>query len=259
MVGARTPKSGTSRWFIGYKKHSLRLWLGSQSDAVLLVPLVSWIAPANRNDLLFLEPSVRYCYEHFDFAPELVVGDMAYINLATQRRLREELGVGVVTKLRPDFDLPKSLEAAVMLRCPQGQRLEWMGLNERDRLHWFIVRDTEPLCPFCSEQTECAREFAFAPSDHEIVLGTIPVNTMLGRKLLKQVRTWIEAAQSYDKNQLGLGKMFLNSLRLTWVVGLLADTVALLRAHAHVRHAPVHSPLSSLFPIQSALDLDFDE
>jgi len=258
-TGARTPKSGSGRWFVGYKKHSFRLWLTQQAHAVLLVPLVSWIAPANRNDLLFLNPSVQYCYDYFEFVPQLVVGDMAYINLATQRRLREQLGVAVVTRLRPDFDLPKKIEPAVMLRCSQGQPLEWMGLNQRDQLHWFVARDTGLLCPFCPEQTQCPREFAFAPQDHEIVLGTIPVNTNVGRRLLTQVRTWIEATQSYEKNQLGLSEMFLNSLRLTWVVGLLADTVTLLRAHAQLRHPPARSPLSPLLPEQTTLDLHFDE
>jgi hypothetical protein len=56
----------------------------------------------------------------------------------------------------------------------------------------------------------CPREFSFAPTDHEIVLGTIPLSTPLARKLLRQTRSWIEATQSYEKNQLGLSSMFLN-------------------------------------------------
>src|SRR4051794_20598773 len=102
-------------------------------------------SPANRGDVLFLEPGLRYCAEHFDFSPDLVVGDMAYINLATQRRLREELHIGFVTRLRPDFDLPKHVEPALRLMCRQGQRLQWLGLCEKERLHWFAVRDQEPL------------------------------------------------------------------------------------------------------------------
>lgn len=258
MTGARTPKSASGKWFVGYKKHSLRLWLGQQAEAILLVPLVSWIAPANRHDVLFLKPSVKYCYDHFDFVPQLVIGDMAYNNLATQRGLREELGVGVVTRLRPNFDLPKSIEPALLLRCSQGQPLQWMGLHHRDQLHWFIARETDWLCPFCPEQSQCPREFAFSPADHEIALGTVPINTKTGQKLLMQVRTWIEASQAYEKNQLGLVDMFLNSLRLTWIVGLLADTVSLLRAHAQLRHAPAELPLLSLLPRQTALDLQFD-
>jgi hypothetical protein len=217
---------------------------------------MTWAAPANRADVLFLEPSLRYCHQHLDFAPDFVVADMAYINLAMQRRLREELHIGMVTRLRPDFDLSKSIEPALSLRCRQGQKLQWLGLHEKDQLHWFGVEDPDPLCPFCWEQSRCARQFSFAPSDHEIVLGTVPLNSGVAQKLLRQVRSWIEATQSYEKNQLGLGRIFLNSLRLTWIVALLADTVSLLRAHALLRHSPAPSHLLELMPTQALLDLD---
>ena len=46
-IGARTFKSGQSRFFVGYKKHTFRLWIARYERGVLLVPLVSWAAPAN--------------------------------------------------------------------------------------------------------------------------------------------------------------------------------------------------------------------
>ena len=36
-MGGRTIKTGQSRWFVGYKKHTLRLWLSRVSEAVVLV------------------------------------------------------------------------------------------------------------------------------------------------------------------------------------------------------------------------------
>ena len=39
-LGARTLKCGQSRFFVGYKKHTFRLWLRSYQRGVLLVPLV---------------------------------------------------------------------------------------------------------------------------------------------------------------------------------------------------------------------------
>jgi hypothetical protein len=41
-LGGRTRKTGQSRWFVGYKKHTLRLWLPTVHPSVTLVPLVSW-------------------------------------------------------------------------------------------------------------------------------------------------------------------------------------------------------------------------
>jgi Transposase domain (DUF772) len=257
-VGARTVKSGQSKWFVGYKKHTLRLWLSYLDNQVVLVPLVSWAAPANRADVLFLESSLRYIRRCLEFLPDLVVADMAYISLAMQRRVREQMHVGIVTALRPDFDLPKSIEKGVMLTCPQGQKLEWLGLHEVEQLHWFGVRDDQPLCVWCPEQTRCAREFCFSPQEHEIVFGTIPLRSRVGKRLLRGVRSWIEAAQSYEKNQLGLNRIFLNSLRLCWTMSLLADTVCLLRARAFSGQSSIRPPLFRLLPRQIPLGLDLD-
>ena len=72
--------------------------------------------------------------------------------------------------------------------------------------------------------------------------------------LLKKVRPWIEPTQSYEKNQLGLAQLFLNSLRLTWCWGLLADAVCLLRARALLTLPTTDHPLRELLPVQLTLD-----
>ena len=254
-VGARTVKSGQSRWFVGYKKHTLRLWVGETVGPVLLAPLMSWAAPGNRCDVLFLEPSLRYCHHQLGFTPDLVVGDLAYISVDVQRRLREQLQVGVVTPLKRDFELPKAAETGLTFRCRQGQKLEWLGLNEVEQLHWFGVRDPQPICNWCWEQGRCPREFAFAPNDHETVFGTVPVQSIVARKLLGQVRKWIEASQAYEKNQLGLANLFLNSLRLTWTFVLLADTACLLRCKARLALPTRRPMLFDLFPTQMQFEL----
>jgi hypothetical protein len=143
-VGGRTIKTGQSRWFVGYKKHTLRLWLSHYTEHVLLVPLVSWLAAGNRGDALFLPPSVRYCARHLDWVPDLVVGDMGYINQAAQRDLRQHWNVGVLTRLRPDMKLIEPFEPGPVVVCAQGQRLEWLGYEARDHLHWFGVRERAP-------------------------------------------------------------------------------------------------------------------
>jgi hypothetical protein len=89
----------------------------------LLVPLISWIAPANRDDSVFLEPSLHYCARHLAWTPDIVVGDMAYVNLHAQRRLREDLHVALVTKLKPNMTLPEAFDDAHTMTCEQGQVL----------------------------------------------------------------------------------------------------------------------------------------
>ena len=50
--------------------------------------------------------------------------------------------------------------------------------------------------------------------------------------------------------------MFFNSLRLTAIIGLLADTVSLLRAHALLCEKPDPNLLEQLMPKQLKLDLE---
>ena len=49
--------------------------------------------------------------------------------------------------------------------------------------------------------------------------------------------------------------MFFNSLRLTWIMGLLADAVALLRAHAILKQPQSPNLLRDLMPTQLTLEL----
>jgi len=255
MIGGRSRKDGYSRYFVGYKKHTLRLWLRQHQAGILLAPLISWAAPANRDDVIFLEPSVSYCARRLEWRPDIIVGDLAYLGLATQRRLRERLQVALVTKFRSGMILPDEFDDPFTMSCEQGQVLRWLGLQETDQLHWFGVTDPDPLCRWCWQRSACPREFSFKPAKHEIFFGTIPFSSMAGQQLLRQARSWIEATQSYEKNQLGLSQFFLNSLRLTWIVCLLADTVALLRATALIVEPKNCDLLHQIIPQQMHLDL----
>jgi hypothetical protein len=232
------------------------LWLHQLPGQVLLVPIVSWAVPANRGEALFLWPSLQYCSRRLNWLPDLVVGDMAYIALAVQKRIREQLGVAVLTKLRPDMKLMAPFTTELVATCPQGQALNWLGLEERDQLHWFGVLQPEPLCLRCWEQSHCPRHFSYAPAEHEILFGRIPLASRVAQTLLTKVRPWIEPAQSYEKNQLGLNQMFLNSLGVTWVNCLLADAVVLLRAHALLSAPAQAGLLAELLPRQMTLGFD---
>ena len=223
---------------------------------MLLVPVISWAVPAHRGEALFLWPSLRYCSQRLNWLPDVVVGDMAYISLETQKKIRERLGVAVLTKLRPDMKVMAPFTYELVPQCSQGQLLTWLGLEARDQLHWFGVTDPEPLCIRCWQQSRCARQFSYAPAEHEILFGQIPLASRVAKTLLEKVRPWIEPAQSYEKNQLGLNQMFLNSLFVTWINCLLADATVLLRAHALLSKPSSPDPLHNLIPHQLGLSLD---
>jgi len=176
--------------------------------------------------------------------------------LQKQRQIRERMNIAAITKLRPDMRLLDEFDSSDVMTCEQGQKLEWLGLDQREHLHWFGVQEEEPLCSCCWQRSACTGEFSFAPQRHEILYGLIPLSSRVAQVLLSQARPWIEAAQSYEKNQLGLGQMFLNSLRLAWSLCLMADTVALLRARATLGQIQKPSLVGELAPKQAFLDLE---
>jgi hypothetical protein len=256
-LGGRTLKTGQSRWFVGYKKHSFRLWWREYTPAVLLVPLASWVTPANVSEGGLLVPSLRYCDRRWSWWPKQVVADMGYLAAERKRVCREHWRVAVVTHLRSDMKLVAPFVSETEATCSQGQKLQWLGYEVGDDRHWFGAMPPAQLCSRCWQASDCPRQFAYAPDAHETLLGLLPLNTQAAQRLLKQARPWIEPAQAYEKNQLGLGQMFFNSLRLTWRMALLADAVVLLRALAMLRApATERSWLCELAPRQAELNFE---
>lgn len=254
-LGGRTLKTGQSRCYVGYKKHTLRMWLPTVHPSVTLVPLVSWITPANVPEGGLLLPSLRWCRRHLGWWPGIVVADMGYLAAPGKQAAREGLQTAVVTKLRADMKLVAPYASATTVECPQGQRLEWWEYEPESGQQWFRVPAQPDLCAHCWQATACPGHFGYAAETHETLLGLLPLASRVAQRLLRQVRPWIEPAQSFEKNQLGLGQMFLNSLRLTWQMSLWTDSAVLLRTMAWLDMPKETPPLPGLQPRQLELEL----
>lgn len=98
-LGARTIKTGHTRCYVGYKKHSFRLWLPTRHDSVTLLPLVSWVTPANVHESRLLLPSLRWVRRHLGWWPGIIVADMGYMSAEIKRAARLGWQTAVVTKL----------------------------------------------------------------------------------------------------------------------------------------------------------------
>lgn len=223
-----------------------------------MVPLVSWATPAHVPEGFLLVPSIYRCRQRFDWVPEIVVGDLGYIEQTKKRQLREKFGVAIVTKMKSDMRIKAPFETWNKVVCDQGQELAWLGFDHWHYEHWFGVEQPEPLCGTCWQSSSCPREFNFPPAHHETLLGLLPLNSKAAQRLLKQCRSWIEATQSYDKNQLGLSQFFLNSLRLTWVCSLLADSVSLLRSLTLLERRQPLNLLGELWGAQTTFGFDLE-
>jgi hypothetical protein len=220
----------------------------------MFAPLVTWATPAHVPEGYLLKPSLWYCRERIHWWPQVVVGDMGYIHQETKRQLRTNWEIAVLTRLKADMQLASPYRHDQPMRCPQGQALGWLNYDAQEGQQWFGVLEAQPLCAACWQQSSCPREFAYEVARHETFLGMIPLNTKAGWKLVHSARSWIEAAQSFEKNQLGLDSIFLYSLALTWTMSLLCDSVALLRSLAQLRATPQENLLKRLLPKQTTFE-----
>jgi hypothetical protein len=226
---------------------------------VTLLPLVSWVTPGNVMEGGLLRPSLHWCRTHLGWWPGIVVADMAYLSSASKTVVRTQWQCAVVTKLRADMKLVPPYVNAREMHCPQGQPLEWWEYEAATGTQWFRATPAMELCAQCWEASRCPRHFGHAAGAHETLLGLIPSGSRVAQRLLRRVRPWIEPAQSFEKNQLGLSHLFLNSLRLTWQMSLLADSAVLLRTMAWLDAPQRDSLLGGLQPEQMEFGLALEK
>jgi hypothetical protein len=206
-----------------------------------------------------LRPSLHWCRQHLGWWPGIVVADMGYPSAESKRAARTGWQCAVITKLRADMKLVPPYESAAQMCCPQGQPLEWWEHEATTATQWFRALESAEQCAWCWEASQFPRHFGFAAGKHETLLGLTPLGSRVAGRLLRQVRPWIEPAQSFEKNQLGLGRMFLNSLRLTWQMSLLADSAVLLRTMAWLDLPPTDNLLRGLQPPQMELGMTLEK
>lgn len=184
---------------------------------------------------------------------------MAYLAAASKAVARTQWQCAVVTRLRADMKLVPPYVTAREMHCPQGQPLEWWEYEAVSGMQWFRAPPDAEQCAHCWEAARCPRHFGYAAEGHETLLGLLPLGSRVAQRLLRQVRPWIEPAQAFEKNQLGLSQMFLNSLRLTWQMSLLADSAVLLRTMAWLDEPQRDWLLSGLQPDQLQLGLALEK
>ena len=124
-------------------------------------------------------------------------------------------------------------------RSAQGANLDGVLLTRGEPgQQWFRAPEQSECCARCWDSSCCSRHFGYGVGEHETLFGLIPLASRVSERLLRQVRPWIEPAQSFEKHPLGLGQMFFNSLRLTWQMSLWADSAVLMWTRAWLDCSP---------------------
>ena len=193
-----------------------------------MVPLVSFIAPANIDEGNFLSSMIRYSKNELFLSLDIIVGDMGYISSEKKMRLRKQLKTALLTKVRENMQPPKKYLDYGCPECPEGIPLCWESYDAETEMHCYKTPLDNPACDICWQHGNCYQELYVSPSIDEHHFGMIPLHTRVSQKLLKKIRPQVERGFENDKNKLYLNRFFINSLTLANILGHLSDACQIL-------------------------------
>lgn len=225
--GHRTKKSGQSEWFVGYKKHTLRILFLNRSP-IWSIPAVTIVKSANAGDGDMLSGMILFWPPYLP-AP-IIVADMGYLQAERKKQLREQHKIALITRVRVSMKPPQDfgLESDGCPTCFWGQRLRHELFDWENQKHLYLKPDEGQDCHQCPFSPHCPQEFWLSPEIHETYLGAQPLHTMLAQKLLQYARPFAEPAFNEDKNRFMLKSLFINSLSLAEFASLMVDSAKLL-------------------------------
>ena len=193
-----------------------------------MIPLISFIEPANVHEGKFLNPMIQNTQNELFLHIDIVVADMGYISSEQKMELRKQSHTAVLTRVRENMYPPEKYIDYGRPECLVGIPLSWDGYNSETEMHCYIAPIDNPACISCWLYRNCYQEFYVSPSSDEHHFGIIPLHTKVSQRLLQQIRPQVERGFENDKNKLYLNRFFINSLKLARIIGHLSDACQVL-------------------------------
>ena len=200
-----------------------------------MIPLVSFIEPANVHEGKFLSPMIQNTQNELSLHIDIVVGDMGYISSEQKMELRKQFSTAVLTRVRENMSPPEEYMDYGRPECPEGIPLLWDGYSAETEMHRYITSVDNPACISCRLYGNCYQESYVSPSTDEHHFGIIPLHTKVSQRLLQEIRPQVERGFENDKNKLYLNRFFVNSLKLARIIGQLSDACQILLLFADMK------------------------
>jgi hypothetical protein len=200
-----------------------------------LIPLVSFIEPANIYEGTLLPPMIRKSQEDLSLHLPIVVADMGYIGMDQKRDLRTQHQTAVLTRIRENMSPPDPYGDSFCPECPEGVPLSWDGYDPETETHCYIAPRDCPVGRSCRFSGHCYQEVYVSSSLDEHCFGLIPLHTQVAQRLLQEIRPQAERGFENDKNKLQLNRFFINSLKIARILGHLSDASQVLLLFAGMK------------------------
>lgn len=222
-----------------------------------MIPLISFIEPANIHEGKFLHTMIQKTNDELSMHIDIVVGDMGYISSETKMELREQFSTMVLTKVRGNMRPAEQYFDYGCPECSEGTPLLWDGYNADDQMHRYITSLDNPACQSCWLYGDCYQEVYVSPTEDEHRFGIIPLHTRVSQRLLQMIRPQVERGFDNDKNKLYLNRFFINSLELARIIGHLSDACQVLFLFADMKTKTKSKAEQVIKGLHTQLSFDF--
>lgn len=223
-MGGRTKKTGKTQTFIGYKKHTLWIWLSYYSK---LLPISSTTKTAIYPDSKGYLENINFAKSVFPEKEMLSVADIGYIDSATKCISRVIHHVPLVTAIKSNMIVdPNIFDEDGTPTCPEDKRLLHYEYDWEEHLHYY--KANTDLCLSCPLIGTCNKEFTFNASIHETLLNPIPLHTEINKLLRKKMRPLCEAGNYKDKHVYNNNVLFKNNITIVSFMNNISDMAHLL-------------------------------
>lgn len=223
----------------------------------VLIPLVSFIEPANAHEGKFLIPMIQDTQNELSLHIDIIVADMGYISYEQKAVLRKQTNTAVLTNVRENMHPPKEFADHSCPECPEGLPLTWDGYSVETEKHCYVTPIDNPACQFCRLYGNCYQEYYLSPSADEHHFGIIPLHTRVSQRLLQKIRPQVERGFENDKNKLYLNRFFVNSLKLARIIGHLSDACQILLLFTDMRTNTKSKAKKTMKRLQTQMPFDF--
>jgi hypothetical protein len=200
-----------------------------------MIPLVSFIEPANVYEGSFLKSMIQKTQNELSLHIDIVVGDMGYISSEQKMELRKQFATAVLTRVRENMHPPEEYADYNRPECSEGIPLSWDGYDCETEMHCYATPVDNPACISCRLYGNCCHESYVSPSTDEHHFGIIPLHTKVSQRLLQTIRPQVERGFENEKNKLYLNRFFVNNLKLARIIGHLSDVCQILLLFADMK------------------------
>lgn len=222
-----------------------------------MIPLISFIEPANVYEGKLLNLMIQNTKIKLFLHIDIVVADMGYINSEQKTILRKESYTAVLTRVRENMYPPEKYIDYGRPECTEGIPLSWDGYSPETETHCYTTPIDNPSCISCWLYGNCYQEFYLSPSTDEHHFGIVPLHTKVSQRLLQEIRPQVERGFETDKNKLYLNRFFVNSLKLARIIGQLSDACQILLLFADMKTNTKSKAKRTIKRLQTQVPFDF--